>query len=327
MRYNRLLERVMRYLLTIFFSFPLLLPDSTAFGQEAPSSVTVLSGRVVSVPSGGTIELQIGDERHIVTILGVSAASIAEPAGDAAQARLVELSYLRAVEVRVRTGLSGDQIIGEVWRDGINIGERLILEGYVFHDESVPNEHLATAQDQAMSARRGMWSSEGLRAYQARRKKSLLKEEMVDNDIAMPRAGYVAMADTGEERTNEDKTDNEAVEDPLDKKSAERRPSVEIDIVAIQVNLNMAPRKPAFLTRAFRQESRVTAYTETDPSCQGTFTIEVVYTLPGSDQLKTVRGYGSWDKGDTMTRSEIPIIASSKVVTAHIAEARCERSH
>ncbi|QPC43990.1 thermonuclease family protein [Kaustia mangrovi] len=139
-------------------SLALILVASTADAAE-------LHGRVVSITDGDTIVvLDDRHRQHKVRLSGIDAPERHQPWGARSRQALGRLVHRKSVTVDWYKRDRWGRIVGSVWRGGKDVGLTMVRSGMAwwfrrYADEQSPADRAsyAAAEDEARTARRGLW--------------------------------------------------------------------------------------------------------------------------------------------------------------------------
>lgn len=136
------------------------LANITASSSSAATDVD-LTGRVVRVADGDTVTiLDHSNTQHKVRLYGIDTPERDQPYGKAAKNALVRLIDNRPVGVVIVTTDSFGRTVGTLYRDGINLNEAMVADGYAWwYQHFAPHErHLQEAEQQARAQGLGLWA-------------------------------------------------------------------------------------------------------------------------------------------------------------------------
>lgn len=129
--------------------------------QNAFADPQQLSGIVFKITDGDTFKLRVdGREEEIIRLHGIDAPERDQPHGSDATAALSDWIASRQVTVQVEDTDNYGRLVGTVFVDDENINLAMVSAGHAWWYEyyAKTNHELETAQGQARSARRGLWS-------------------------------------------------------------------------------------------------------------------------------------------------------------------------
>lgn len=142
----------MLYLKTIYILLFMLLVQAAA-AQE-------YRGRVVGIADGDTFTLLAAEKRSIkVRLAEIDTPERAQPYGSRARQMLSDLLYGQEVRVvRADTDRYG-RLVGQVYVGHMHVNRQLVREGMAWvYRQYLKDESLLQDEQQARSARRGVWS-------------------------------------------------------------------------------------------------------------------------------------------------------------------------
>ena len=136
---------------------PLLLALAALVCLGAGPSQTL---RVVGVHDGDTITgLDESKTQHKIRLDAIDAPELGQPFGQAAKKALSEKVFGKDVVVVPKTKDRYGRTIGHVMLDGRDVNLEMLEEGMAWHYKHYDhNARLARAEEQAKSARLGLWS-------------------------------------------------------------------------------------------------------------------------------------------------------------------------
>lgn len=138
--------------------------------RRSPTSTTVLPtatiGRVVRVIDGDTFELLAAQNVPLrVRVAGIDAPEKSQPYSRASREALAALVAGRPVRVDGYKKDPWGRLVGQVFRDDVDIGLTLISQGLAWHFKRYAGEQsplvrvaYASAENEARHARIGLWS-------------------------------------------------------------------------------------------------------------------------------------------------------------------------
>lgn len=126
-----------------------------------PSGVGVsIGGRVVAVQDGDTFTLLTSNElQYKVRLYGIDAPEDGQAFGNRAKQALSELIFQKHVTVQKRDIDRYRRLVGRVTQGGYDVNLSMVQQGYAWwYREYAKNDmDLERAEDEARSARRGLW--------------------------------------------------------------------------------------------------------------------------------------------------------------------------
>ena len=133
-------------------------PTVSAIGQ-------VLTGRVVRVADGDTVTiLDANNTQHRVRLQGIDAPESHQAFGTQSKQSLSQLIFDKDVTVEYNKTDRYGRLVGKIILNGLDIDLEQVKAGMAWHykdyeDEQTPadRELYARAEDEARSARRGLW--------------------------------------------------------------------------------------------------------------------------------------------------------------------------
>lgn len=129
--------------------------------EGSPPREFDLSGRVVRVADGDSLSLLDRDNKqHTIRLYGIDAPERDQPHGRSAGAALTALVANSRVGVTVVEEDDYGRLVGTVYVDGSNINLAMVRAGHAWwYRYYAPHDHpLATAEQEARQAQRGLWS-------------------------------------------------------------------------------------------------------------------------------------------------------------------------
>ena len=153
-------------LLSVACSRPTKQPnqDSGRSTASAPGQQT-LSGRVVRIADGDTITvLDASNTQHRIRLQGIDAPESKQDFGAQSKKKLSGLIFGKDVEVVYEKTDQYGRLVGKILLDGRDINLEQVRSGMAWHykeyerEQSTADRELyARAEDEARSARRGLW--------------------------------------------------------------------------------------------------------------------------------------------------------------------------
>jgi len=133
-------------------------PTTSSTGQ-------VLTGRVVRIADGDTVTILDSDNtQHRIRLQGIDAPESQQAFGAQSKQNLSQLIFAKDVTVEYEKLDRYGRIVGKITLDGTDIDLEQIKAGMAWHykdyqDEQTPADRdlYARAEDEARSARRGLW--------------------------------------------------------------------------------------------------------------------------------------------------------------------------
>lgn len=126
-----------------------------------------LSGRVVAVLDGDTLQVFDGVQRHTVRLAAIDAPERQQPYSQRARQQLATWVGQREVLVTHRRTDRYRRLVGQVWHNGEDVALRLLHAGLAWHYVAYQREQnpadrqaYAAAQAQARVERLGLWSDD-----------------------------------------------------------------------------------------------------------------------------------------------------------------------
>jgi endonuclease YncB( thermonuclease family) len=140
-------------------------PDSGRSTASAPGQQT-LSGRVVRIADGDTITvLDATNTQHRIRLQGIDAPEAKQDFGTQSKKKLSGLVFGKNVEVVYEKTDQYGRLVGKVLLDGRDINLEQVRSGMAWHykdyerEQSTEDRELyAHGEDEARSARRGLWA-------------------------------------------------------------------------------------------------------------------------------------------------------------------------
>jgi micrococcal nuclease len=121
-------------------------------------SVPTLTGKVVRVRDGDSLDVSSGRKTLTVRLEGIDAPEMSQPFGREARDHLRVLSFNRTVEIR---GTETDQYgrtIARVFVGGRDLSHEMLRSGLAWHFRQYSHDsRLAALEAEARNARRGLW--------------------------------------------------------------------------------------------------------------------------------------------------------------------------
>lgn len=133
----------------------LLLPLA-AIAQRAATTIT---GKVIGVTDGDTITV-LDSEKHQVKIRleGIDAPESGQPFGTQAKKALSEKAFGKEVTIKETGKDKYGRTLGHVYVGKLHVNRELVAEGFAWHYKEFNRDaDLATAENEARAAKRGLW--------------------------------------------------------------------------------------------------------------------------------------------------------------------------
>ncbi|CAK0758303.1 Uncharacterized endonuclease [Gammaproteobacteria bacterium] len=135
-----------------FAFFLSLFCATTAFAAD-------LTGQVVGVINGDTLRLSTGNQQLKVRLAEIDAPEEKQPWGNRAKQALSDLVLGKEVRVTVQTADRYKQILGRVFVGSMDVNLELVRQGQAWaYRQYTWDQRLLTAEQEARTARRGLWS-------------------------------------------------------------------------------------------------------------------------------------------------------------------------
>lgn len=139
-----------------------------AADSQKKSPPTNFAGRVVAVEDGDTIVvLDDGSGTHKIRLQGIDAPEGGQAFGDRSRQTLSEIVFEQQVEIEWSKRDRYRRLVGKVLSNGDDVCLQQIKAGMAWHYKYYQNEQstsdrtlYATAENEARSARLGLWSDE-----------------------------------------------------------------------------------------------------------------------------------------------------------------------
>lgn len=133
-----------------------------------PLNAADLHGQVVGVIDGDTMDVLVGErDLHRVRLAGIDAPEKGQPFGQQAKRWMSDLVFGKPVKVEYDKRDMYKRIVGIVRWSDIDVGLDLVRSGLAWHykryqGEQTPEDRAAYAgaEDEARSAKRGLWRDE-----------------------------------------------------------------------------------------------------------------------------------------------------------------------
>lgn len=121
-------------------------------------SCEVLSGKVVGVKDGDTIEILVDNQKHVIRFAEVDAPEKKQPFGKKAKQFVSGKIFGKKVKVvTLKRGRYGRRI-GEVFYRGVSVNEELIASGLAWQDPRYSKSlGIKALQQDAIKNRQGLW--------------------------------------------------------------------------------------------------------------------------------------------------------------------------
>lgn len=118
-----------------------------------------LPGRVVSIHDGDTLTVLIEHRQVRVRLTEIDAPELRQPFGARSKQSLSELCFGKAAELAVRSHDRYGRTLAQVTCAGRNANAEQVRRGYawIYTRYTHPDSPLYALQDEARSARRGLW--------------------------------------------------------------------------------------------------------------------------------------------------------------------------
>lgn len=122
-------------------------------------SQTAVEGKVVAIADGDTLTVLLPDRtQKRVRLAGIDAPETGQPLGKESKQALAGMVFGATVRVRVVDTDRYGRWVGDVYADGTHVNTELVRQGYAWvYRQYARNAELFAAEDEARSARRGIW--------------------------------------------------------------------------------------------------------------------------------------------------------------------------
>lgn len=136
-------------------TFAVLSACLSAMGQEE------LTGKVIGVTDGDTIEVLIGKTPTKIRLEGIDAPEQKQRFGDASKRELSRLVFGKTATV-LKTGQDNyGRVLGFVVADDVEVNQELLRQGWAWHfKEYNTDKKLAKLEQEAREAKRGLWTDD-----------------------------------------------------------------------------------------------------------------------------------------------------------------------
>lgn len=125
----------------------------------APAIAEDLSGRVVAVHDGDTLTVLVERQQVKIRLAEVDAPELKQPFGTRSRQSLAEMCFQKAATVRVVNRDRYGRTVGRVDCDGTDANREQVQRGLAWvYDRYVKDRSLYADQNDARSARRGLWT-------------------------------------------------------------------------------------------------------------------------------------------------------------------------
>lgn len=119
----------------------------------------LLSGKVVSVQDGDTLEILIDNRPLRIRLNGIDAPERGQPFGSNAKEALSSRTFGKVVSIVDHGSDSFDRTLGDVLVDGQSVNLYLVASGLAWHySKFSDDQQLAAAEANARANRIGLWS-------------------------------------------------------------------------------------------------------------------------------------------------------------------------
>jgi endonuclease YncB( thermonuclease family) len=126
-----------------------------------------VTGRVVSIHDGDTLKVWDGGQLHTVRLVAIDAPERRQAHSQRARQQLAAAVWQREVRVSYRKRDRYRRLVGQVWRDGEDVGLALVRGGWAWHytayqrDQSLADRlAYAVAEQEARQHRLGLWADD-----------------------------------------------------------------------------------------------------------------------------------------------------------------------
>ena len=138
------------------FFIPLLLILLLASTAQA----TTLSGRVVKVADGDTIQVLVNGKAEKIRLAGIDCPEKKQPFGQAATRYTLKLAAQKIVTVQVETTDRYGRKVAEVFLpEGQSLNRELVRSGYAWWFRKYSTDQsIGELENEARTARRGLWA-------------------------------------------------------------------------------------------------------------------------------------------------------------------------
>jgi endonuclease YncB( thermonuclease family) len=135
-------------------------PLEVATAAPTPIPTETISGKVIQVVGVSALKVQEGKKKIDVRLYGIVSPGKKSPVLAKAKAYVAKVTLKKKISVEV-TEKSGSRIIGVVTlASGANLNHELLKKGYASLDPNVTGDDMAAQlQDEAKTAKRGIWAA------------------------------------------------------------------------------------------------------------------------------------------------------------------------
>ncbi len=136
------------------FIFMLLLVIHTLSGE-------IISGKVISIKDGDTIEILYKNKAERIRLFGVDCPEKNQDYGSKARQFTADLVFNKTVKADIKNkDMYGRSVAEIILPDGQSLNRELVKKGYAWHyKEYSKDETLAELENQARAQKKGLWAS------------------------------------------------------------------------------------------------------------------------------------------------------------------------
>lgn len=120
-----------------------------------------IQGKVVHIADGDTLTLLTSSNQQVkIRLAGIDTPEKAQPFGNKAKQALAALTFQKHVTVNIQTIDRYGRSVGRVYVQGSDVSAELVKQGMAWVYRKYTNDqNLYALEDEAKSAKRGLWSS------------------------------------------------------------------------------------------------------------------------------------------------------------------------
>ena len=133
--------------------------ESAHVASNQPTQETPITGKVVSITDGDTIDILIDNRQQRIRLNGIDAPENGQPFGANAKQALSSMVFGKVVTIVDHGADRYNRVLGDVLVEGRSINLTLVANGLAWHYKQFNNDQqFATAEVRARAQRIGLWS-------------------------------------------------------------------------------------------------------------------------------------------------------------------------
>lgn len=131
----------------------------TCLAEEPRQKTQVIVGKVIAIADGDTLTVRSGEENHKIRLVGIDCPEKGQDYGTKAKQALAAMVDGKRVRIEWTERDKYGRILGDVYRGKRWVNGDLVRDGWAWHYvQYSDDERLATAEQEARKAKRGLWA-------------------------------------------------------------------------------------------------------------------------------------------------------------------------